>query len=180
MTPRPRRGRTKETRAPLRYAGFLVDATALPVAASAGACGGASLVGLTSDNPKKKPDTMVLLAGKKKQVALKFQVSAADAAAAAPAAADLGALAAAAKAAFAALAPPPLKAKSPAKAAAPEAAAADDEDTEMVVDPWAVAGKIDYAKLVGQPSGIVPVTAFETTTPACRRCKYYRKRSSSL
>ncbi|KAH8067039.1 hypothetical protein JL720_12549 [Aureococcus anophagefferens] len=62
------------------YGGFLVEA-AFDVAASAGACGRIALVGREGDG-KKKPDTMVLLAGKKKQLTLKFAVATPEAAAA--------------------------------------------------------------------------------------------------
>ena len=42
------------------------------------------LIGRTSDNPKKKPETMVLLAGKKKQLSLKFSAQSTEASVALP------------------------------------------------------------------------------------------------
>jgi tryptophanyl-tRNA synthetase len=155
-------------------AGFAVDATALPVASNAS--GPIQLIGRTSDNPKKKPETMVLLAGKKKQLSLKFSTQSTEASAAVPTG-DMIQAASASQQAHRALSLTPLVASVP-KAApkvivrvrslhgqpprhrrnagvevarprtSPQASEAETEDEEMVVDPWAVEGKIDYSKLV--------------------------------
>ena len=132
------------------YGGFLVEA-AFDLAASAGACGRIALVGREGDG-KKKPDTMVLLAGKKKQLTLKFAVATPEAAAAPVATWDAGAAAAAAAAcaaayaeAAAAAANRTIEAAKPKKA---EAVEKEEASTEMVVDPFNVSGKIDYDKLI--------------------------------
>ncbi|KAH8069150.1 hypothetical protein JL720_12057 [Aureococcus anophagefferens] len=110
-----------------------------------------ALVGREGDG-KKKPDTMVLLAGKKKQLTLKFAVAAPEAAAAPVATWDAGAAAAAAAAcaaayaeAAAAAASRTIEATKPKKA---EAVEKEEASTEMVVDPFNVSGKIDYDKLI--------------------------------
>ena len=125
-------------------AGFAVDATALPVASNAS--GPIQLIGRTSDNPKKKPETMVLLAGKKKQLSLKFSTQSTEAAAAVPTG-DMTQAASASQQAHRALSLTPLVAAQP--KIVPKSSEAETEDEgEMVVDPWAVEGKIDYSKLV--------------------------------
>ncbi len=124
-------------------AGFAVDATALPVASNAS--GPIQLVGRTSDNPKKKPETMVLLAGKKKQLSLKFSTDASEAAAALPTG-DMTQAASASQQAHRALSLTPLVAAQP--KVVPKSEAETEDEGEMVVDPWAVEGKIDYSKLV--------------------------------
>ena len=124
-------------------AGFAVDATALPVASNAS--GPIQLVGRTSDNPKKKPETMVLLAGRKKQLSLKFSTQSTEASAALPTG-DMTQAAAASQQAHRALSLTPLVAAQPKVTQKSEAETENDE--EMVVDPWAVEGKIDYSKLV--------------------------------
>jgi len=124
-------------------AGFAVDATALPVASNAS--GPIQLVGRTSDNPKKKPETMVLLAGKKKQLSLKFSTQSTEAAAALPTG-SMSSAVSASQQAHRALSLTPLVAAAP--KVVPKSDEAETEDEEMVVDPWAVEGKIDYSKLV--------------------------------
>ena len=131
------------------YGGFLVEA-AFDVAASAGACGRIALVGREGDG-KKKPDTMVLLAGKKKQLTLKFTVATPEAAAAPVATWDAGAAAAAAAACAAAYAEAAAAASRTIEATKPrkaEAVEKEEASTEMVVDPFNVSGKIDYDKLI--------------------------------
>lgn len=138
----PKNAKTEDTVRVASLAGFAVDATALPVAANAGG-GSIQLIGRTSDNPKKKPETMVLIVGKKKQLSLKFATS--YEAPAAPATGDVQSAASMSIKAHGALSLKPLVAFTK----APKASEAEtDDEGEMVVDPWAVEGKIDYTKLV--------------------------------
>jgi len=118
---------------------------------------------LRERDPKKKPDTTVLLAGKKKQVSVKFKVVVEDAVAAEATGEKIFALAeevivneaavliamreqyeANVLADVTAEEDTP-KEKAAAGGAAPEE---EEEEEEMVVDPFTVSGKIDYEKLI--------------------------------
>eukprot|EP00928_Gymnodinium_smaydae_P080406 TRINITY_DN64104_c0_g1_i1.p1 TRINITY_DN64104_c0_g1~~TRINITY_DN64104_c0_g1_i1.p1 ORF type:complete len:661 (-),score=155.89 TRINITY_DN64104_c0_g1_i1:64-2046(-) len=126
--------------------------------ASTGACGAIKVLQKeVEEGSKKKPDTMIL--AKKKQLMVKYVVENADAAAG-----PEGGEAPAAEV-FAELDNSVVRVEVPSvdraaakveeKVQANEAAAT--EDAEMVVDPWTVAGKIDYDKLIKQ-FGSTPIS----------------------
>jgi len=118
--------------------------------AKAGACGNVAFTGQTVEaGSKKKPDTMIL---KNKQIMVKYKVANdaanGDASDSAQPAADVmkeldsGAV----KVEVSGI---DIDVVAPEAVAAETSVAAQDEG-EMVVDPWAVTGKIDYRKLVDQ------------------------------
>jgi len=130
--------------------------------ATAGACGPVTFEQKTMEQgSKKKPDTMILL--KKRQLMVRYRVANGDASEGADLRDEQPSKEAAAKLCDGAvrIKVPGIDADAPGVPAAgaadraasaaeapEEAAAGEGEEDEAVVDPWTVAGKIDYNKLI--------------------------------
>lgn len=114
-----------------------------------------SIVGRVSVDEKKKPDTMVLLAGKKKNVSVKFSVSAGEDVAVVDAAkAGEGEEESLRESSRSALESAPIEEVAPPALSEDEqktvSGDAEDAKKEMIVDPFQVVGNVDYDKLVEQ------------------------------